>query len=79
MANNIDPNQYPAGKLNDSDEGRFELNVGISADNPQRVLIDFGRPVHWVGMTGDEAIGLAQLLVKHALAAGISKPFSFEL
>lgn len=63
--------EFPDGKLNTNDAGAIAMSVGVEAG---RVILRFPKPVAWVGMTGDEAMGLAQLLIKHARAAGLTAP-----
>ena len=68
--------KFPYGKLNDGDEGETQLVV-----NNERgcVVIAFPKPIVWIGLTGDETMQLAQILIRHAKAAGITKPFTMEL
>ena len=63
--------EYPAGRLNADDAGAIAMQVGVESE---RVILRFAKPVAWMGMTGDEAMGLAQVLIKHARAAGITAP-----
>ncbi len=53
--------QFPDGKLTMHDEGEIKFAV-TSIDN--KVIIEFGQPVHWLGMTGNQAIDLGRLLLK---------------
>lgn len=55
--------KFPDGKLTDSDEG--EIMVGITSVEG-RVIINFGKPVHWVGFTREQAMGIANSITKHA-------------
>jgi hypothetical protein len=54
---------YPDGKLTKSDEGSLQFAVGEAGD---RVIIDFGSPVTWVGMTAQQAMDLAASLMSQA-------------
>ncbi len=57
--------KYPDGKLNESDEG--EIVFGVAADtNNNVVIINFGKPVMWLGLPQATAIQLAKLILKHA-------------
>lgn len=59
-------NNFPNGKINEHDEG--ELAIGLTADTEKGVLIiAFGKPITWIGMTADEADGLAEQLQEKAL------------
>jgi len=58
--------QYPHGQYNAHDEG--EIRFAVAADTrAQRVLVDFGKPVHSLGLTGEQASELADLLHTKAL------------
>lgn len=43
---------FPDGKLNENDEG--EIMVGITSAE-DRVILNFGKPVHWIGFTKEQA------------------------
>lgn len=63
--------EYPKGRLNQDDAGAVAMAIGVESD---RVVLRFAKPVAWVGFTGDEAMELAQTLIKHARVAGITAP-----
>lgn len=69
----LDSAQYPQGKLNEHDEGALPLRVGREED---KVAVHFGKPVAWIGMSADDAMALAELLAKHAIDIGLTKPFT---
>lgn len=54
---------HPNGRITPTDEGGIQFAV---ASKGNVVIIDFGKPVVWVGMPPDQARGLAELLIKHA-------------
>lgn len=54
---------YPDGMVSKSDEGSLQFAVGETGD---RVIIDFGSPVTWVGMTAQQAMDLAASLMTQA-------------
>ncbi len=58
-------NKYPEGKLNETDEG--EIQLGVTHD-PKigKVIINFGKPVAWIGFSGAQAMDLARSLEDHA-------------
>lgn len=58
--------KFPNGKLNDDDEGEIAFRVG--SENGL-VVIDFGKPVHWLGFPPGTALDLANLLIQHAKRA----------
>jgi len=68
--------EHPHGKLNADDAGALAFAVGVEAG---RVVLRFPKPVAWMGMTGDEALELAQLLLRHAKHAGITSPLVIRL
>lgn len=57
--------EFPDGKIDDSDEGELTMAVGVDRLSKQ-VIIDFGTSLTWIGMSADEADGLADLLKKKA-------------
>lgn len=58
--------KFPEGKLNATDEG--EIQFGIAADTRnEKVLIDFGTPVVWIGLNPEQAIAIADSLKANAL------------
>ncbi len=63
--------EYPNGRLNADDSGA--LAVAIS-NKDGRVVIEFPKPVAWIGFTGDQAMEIAQILMNHARKAGITAP-----
>lgn len=63
--------EYPNGRLNEDDAGAIAMQVGTEQD---KVVLRFPKPVAWIGMTGDQAMQLAQDLMKHARHAGITAP-----
>lgn len=59
---------FPEGRYGDHDEG--EIRFAIAADPQEgKVLIDFGKPVHSLGMTIDQAVELADAIQKKAWEA----------
>ena len=55
--------EFPEGKLTPADEG--EIQFGVAA-HEGKVIIEFGKPVHWLGMSPGQAQDLAQSLWGHA-------------
>ena len=57
--------EYPAGRVAADDEG--VLACAIAADRAHgRVRLDFGKPVAWFSVTAEEAVALAELLIRKA-------------
>jgi len=57
--------KYPDGKLNENDEG--EIQIGVAADTEhQKVILNFGVPVAWIGFTAEQALELADSLRQNA-------------
>lgn len=54
---------FPDGKISEADEG--EIMVGIVGIE-DRVVINFGKPIHWVGFTKEQAKQIAESLIKHS-------------
>ena len=62
--------KFPRGKINRLDEG--EIKFAIAADHAtQTELLNFGKPVVWMGMTGEEAIDLGNILRDKGLEINI--------
>lgn len=59
--------QHSQGKLTPQDEGDIQFRVG--SENG-KVVLDFGTPVHWVGMDAQQAADLASSLMKWARIVG---------
>jgi hypothetical protein len=55
--------QYPRGKLNDSDEGELQMKIGVC---DRTVILDFGKPVVWLGLDYHTAMNLAANIMKRA-------------
>jgi len=68
--------EYPNGRMNKDDAGAIAMSCGVESG---RVVLKFPKPVAWLGMTPDEAMGLAEVLVKHARAAGSDKPLTLKV
>jgi hypothetical protein len=69
MSSDVKPGptgDFPAGKLNDEDEGGLRIAVGSERGN---VVIAFGKPVAWIGMPPQEAADLATMIIRNARAA----------
>lgn len=55
--------EYPDGQLNEDDEGELQLSIGEKAGT---LIIDFGKPVSWVGMRPVEAQRFAEVIMQRA-------------
>lgn len=55
--------EYPEGQLNQDDEGELRMAVGVENDT---VILNFGKPVAWLGLPPDSARQLANLMIQHA-------------
>lgn len=57
--------KFPYGKLHASDEG--ELAMGIACDFQQNtIVLNFGKPIIWIGLPPSRARELAQMLIERA-------------
>jgi len=54
---------FPEGKLTEHDEG--EIQFGVTTKD-EKVILNFGKPVAWMGMTRDQAEELGRLLIDRA-------------
>jgi len=55
--------RFPKGMLDADDEGELQFAVG---DRDGVVVLDFGKPIAWLGLPPVNARALAALLVKRA-------------
>lgn len=58
---------FPQNKITKEDEGAIQFAIGSKDD---KVIVDFGTPVHWLGMSPHEAAELASALMKKAREVG---------
>lgn len=63
--------RFPDGKITETDEG--EIQLGITHTPEGKVLMEFGKPIHWIGFTKEQAINIAGNLLKHANAIAEAK------
>lgn len=68
--------EYPDGRLNKDDQGAVAMAVGHENG---RVVVRFPKQITWIGMTADEAVGLAEALIEHARACGSTKPLTITV
>ena len=55
--------KFPDGSIDKTDEG--EIQFGVTSHRG-KVIINFGKPVAWLGMDARQAASLAALLIRHA-------------
>ena len=58
--------RHPLGHVSPDDEGEIRFGIAVQFG---RVLIDFGKPVHSLGLDADQADGLAEILMRRAKEA----------
>jgi len=58
---------FPEGKINKDDEG--EIQFGVTTKD-EKVILNFGKPVAWLGMTPGQAEDLGRLLIHRAYEIG---------
>lgn len=58
---------YPNGQLTKADEGSIQFAIG---EQDGKVVIDFGTPIHWLGMTPQQAADFASTVLKRARDVG---------
>ena len=56
---------FPGGKITGSDQGQLGFKIGHTNDK-KKVILDFGKPIAWVGFTPAEAFSISKALRKHA-------------
>lgn len=57
--------EFPEGRICDDDDGSITFKIGADPDK-NVVVLEFSKPTAWVGMQPQQAIELAQMLIKHA-------------
>lgn len=57
---------YPDGMLTKQDEGSIQFAIG---EKDGKVVLDFGAPVAWIGVTPQQAMDIASALMKRAREA----------
>jgi hypothetical protein len=66
--------QFPRGQLNADDEG--ELTLGVAFDEKNGiVVINFGKPVAWMGLEPAQAIEMAKTILKQSGVKDIELTF----
>lgn len=68
---------YPAGMYGGDDEGSIAFGVAPDIDN-RRVVLNFGKEVAWLGMEPNQAVHLAEALIKAARATS-TKPIAISI
>lgn len=68
--------EYPQGRLNQNDAGALAMSVAVQNG---KVIVEFPKPVAWFGMTPKEAIGMAEMLISKARAAGAKEPLTVKI
>jgi hypothetical protein len=58
-------NQFPRGKLNEDDEGELQFGIAITEDL-KTLVINFGKPIEWIGMARVDVLALAHALKERA-------------
>lgn len=56
--------QFPDGKIHPLDEGEIRVKIGVIDG---RIVIDFGKPISYVGFTKEQALEIGQNLIEKAL------------
>lgn len=68
--------EFPNGRLNPQDQGAMAVSIG---QENGAVVLRFPRNLNWIGFTPDQAIDIAETLVKHARACGSKKPLTLTI
>ncbi len=69
--------EYTHGRISGQDEGTLALAVAADKANGV-VIIDFGKPVEWIGLGEKECKGLIQMLIEK-LREIATQPFSLDV
>lgn len=56
---------FPDGSIDETDEG--EIQIAVAADEENKLVhLSFGTPVEWMSMKPQQAVEIAQALIKNA-------------
>lgn len=55
--------EFPRGKFNADDEGALMMGVAVK---DRTVIVNFGKPVAWLGLDKQTALALADIIRKYA-------------
>ena len=55
--------RFPEGKLTNDDEGELRFAVSTQAN---KIIVEFGKPVAWLGLTKELALQLSDILKQRA-------------
>ena len=61
-----DDPQFPDGKITPDDEGSISVAIGIDNGN---VIINFGKPIAWLGLPPAACMEMGRTLIKRAREA----------
>jgi len=67
--------QWPEGRISGDDDGELAFVV---AAKDGLVRLDFGKPVEWMAMPPEQAVQMAQLLIKQARSVA-TKPLRISI
>lgn len=60
LSENVGPTgKYPEGKISGRDEGEIAFAVGVEDG---KIVLNFGKPVAWVGFTPEQAMEIARMI-----------------
>ena len=62
----MEDSQFPDGKITPDDEGNISVAIGISNGN---VIINFGKPIAWLGLPPAACMEMGRTLIKRAREA----------
>lgn len=57
--------EFPQGRLAGEDDGALVFAVAADPEH-EKVIVDFGKRVEWIGMGPREAVELARMLIQKA-------------
>lgn len=69
--------KFSDGRIGPNDDG--DVSFACSADAKNKIVIlDFGKPVSWIGMQPEQAVAIAEMLVKFARQVS-DRPLTIEI
>lgn len=71
------PRAYPDSRMGGDDEGELAFAIGTD-EKHGTVILNFNKPVKWMGMTPEDAMALAAKLIEKARAIS-KKPLTLKV
>ena len=68
--------EFPDGKINKNDEGAIALQIFVENGT---VVMKYPKPISWIGLTPEQAMDIAQVLIDRARSCGCTKQLAIRI